>query len=368
MQINAKDFGAVGDGQTDDTQALQSAVDSIQRTGGRVFVPSGLYMVSEPVILTDGITLMGAGMGMTIFKIPDEHNDDIIGLVRTPSGVATQSVMVRDLTLDGNRENQSGGDQYGFYCGVTPSRPESDFDIACLRVEIHDFRGYGFDPHEITTRLTLTDCISHHNDRDGFTLDGVVNGIMKGCIAYENGRHGINLVTDSRYCILSQNISYGNGSNGITIQNRSYGIQVVNNLVMQNEEDGILCSGVDHMIIQNNQVRENKRNGIRISACPFSTVTGNQVSNNSQEEDDEFSEIVIRDNEDTGTFQTMVAMNSVSITGETRSKYGIYEITGEASASQDLNAYIANRIQGAAEENMHIRGRNAFIAGNVEFE
>lgn len=367
MVINVKDFGAVGDGQTDDTAAIQAAVDSTGGIGASVLVPAGTYLVSAPIILSEKITLFGEGMGATVLKIPDQHNQDIIGLVRTPFGNGTHYVSVRDLTLDGNRENQTGAEHYGFFCGVTPARPESDFDIACTRVEARNFWVYGFDPHEVTTRLTLTDCVAHDNGRDGFVLDGTVNAIVTGCISYNNGRHGINVVTASRTCILSNNICYGNGENGITIQNRSQAIQIIGNTVRQNADNGIYCIDVDHTIIQNNDVRENYAHGIRIDGCPFTTITGNTLKNNSQGEHDRYSEILIDDNDDIGTYQTLVAINVIESTGEVRARYGIQETTGENSAIQDQNAYIGNRIFGAATANLEIQGRHAEIRGNVAY-
>jgi polygalacturonase len=39
--VSVKDFGAVGDGTTDDTAAIQAAIDSLSATGGIVFIPKG---------------------------------------------------------------------------------------------------------------------------------------------------------------------------------------------------------------------------------------------------------------------------------------------------------------------------------------
>lgn len=57
-------FGAVGDGKTDDLAAINSAINSIQNTGGMVYFPSpGQYAISKPIILADinSITLSGGG-------------------------------------------------------------------------------------------------------------------------------------------------------------------------------------------------------------------------------------------------------------------------------------------------------------------
>ena len=44
-EVNVKDFGATGDGTTDDTAAIHAGRDAIG-VGGKVFIPSGTYMVS----------------------------------------------------------------------------------------------------------------------------------------------------------------------------------------------------------------------------------------------------------------------------------------------------------------------------------
>jgi hypothetical protein len=45
--ISVKDFGATGDGITDDTAAVQAALDAAKATGGEVLIPSGTYIVSN---------------------------------------------------------------------------------------------------------------------------------------------------------------------------------------------------------------------------------------------------------------------------------------------------------------------------------
>jgi len=45
LVINVKDKGAKGDGETDDTAAIQAAIDEVGGTDGTVLVPKGAYMV-----------------------------------------------------------------------------------------------------------------------------------------------------------------------------------------------------------------------------------------------------------------------------------------------------------------------------------
>ena len=57
---DVRTFGAKGDGVTDDTAAIQAAIDSLT-TGGTVIIPAGLYIVkpSTPIILDSGISIVG---------------------------------------------------------------------------------------------------------------------------------------------------------------------------------------------------------------------------------------------------------------------------------------------------------------------
>ena len=59
---------AAGDGEADDSPALQAAIDFAARAGGgTVFVPPGTYRIAD-LAIPPGVTLSGAGPGRTIFR------------------------------------------------------------------------------------------------------------------------------------------------------------------------------------------------------------------------------------------------------------------------------------------------------------
>ncbi|HQO36681.1 MAG TPA: glycosyl hydrolase family 28-related protein, partial [bacterium] len=54
------DFGAVGDGKTDSTRAIQNALDAAgENGGGEVFLPVGNYVLESSVRIPSGVTLQG---------------------------------------------------------------------------------------------------------------------------------------------------------------------------------------------------------------------------------------------------------------------------------------------------------------------
>jgi hypothetical protein len=56
--VNVKDFGSVGDGVTDDTAAIQAAINSTVN-GGIVFCPRGTYYIASDLWVKTGVTLQG---------------------------------------------------------------------------------------------------------------------------------------------------------------------------------------------------------------------------------------------------------------------------------------------------------------------
>jgi len=72
--VSVKDFGAVGDGVTDDTAAIQAAVDS---GAGKVLFPAGTYNLKMIFIDTGNVRLIGDNA--TIVQFHDNVNSTIVG-------------------------------------------------------------------------------------------------------------------------------------------------------------------------------------------------------------------------------------------------------------------------------------------------
>lgn len=104
------DFGAKGDGATDDTAAIQAAINAAAATGARVFFPAGTYLISATLTWKSKVTLEGEGWDASIIKLKNGSN---VPMVKSAEygGVGVFGCVARDLALDGNKANNvtSGG-------------------------------------------------------------------------------------------------------------------------------------------------------------------------------------------------------------------------------------------------------------------
>jgi len=64
--LNALDFGAVGDGKSDDSGAIQKAIDIASAAGGGdVYLPAGVYRLDKQIIVEKDVALLGIYQGPT---------------------------------------------------------------------------------------------------------------------------------------------------------------------------------------------------------------------------------------------------------------------------------------------------------------
>jgi Pectate lyase superfamily protein len=107
--VSVKEFGAKGDGVTDDTQAIQNAIDSVSTsTSCTVFFPTGTYLVSSPLTINNPNTrLVGENRGKIIgfSAIVANHQQSII-VINIASG--KKGAFVEGLLLDGNNMSTVG--------------------------------------------------------------------------------------------------------------------------------------------------------------------------------------------------------------------------------------------------------------------
>lgn len=70
---NVQGYGAVGDGVTDDTVAIQATINAASNAGGGiVWLPAGTYLISDALVIPMGVYIVGAGpRATTIYNNQD---------------------------------------------------------------------------------------------------------------------------------------------------------------------------------------------------------------------------------------------------------------------------------------------------------
>ena len=172
-RINVKDRGAKGDGRTDDTAAVQKAIDEVSGTGRTVLVPNGIYMINavgERRLSLRNNTTLRLSEGATL---KEGHY-----AVLTIAGVS--NVTVIGGLLEGDRDKHQGAaGEWGM--GIRIERGARHITIA--GVTARKMWGDGF-YIEGAEDVTLCAVVADHNRRQGLSVievDGLVvtNSVFK---------------------------------------------------------------------------------------------------------------------------------------------------------------------------------------------
>lgn len=108
--FNVKDYGAKGDGTTDDTAAIQAAITACSNAGGGlVVVPAGVYLTTSAITfpVNTPIRIEGAGMGFVggayLTQIKRSGNFEIFYAVGSGTGWTQRAhVEIAEMHLNGN--------------------------------------------------------------------------------------------------------------------------------------------------------------------------------------------------------------------------------------------------------------------------
>jgi hypothetical protein len=94
---NVRDYGAIGDGVTDDTNAIQSAIDA----GGCVYFPPGTYKVTSTLtVSSSAVRLQGASKFASLLLFAPTANDTCITF--TASSRLIEHNSLRDMAIYSN--------------------------------------------------------------------------------------------------------------------------------------------------------------------------------------------------------------------------------------------------------------------------
>ncbi len=94
--VRASAYGALGDGTTDDTSAIQAAIDDANADGGGiVFFPAGIYRITSALTLKIQVSLLGANALASSISIDHASNNGIT----VAAGSTGLSTSIRGLKI-----------------------------------------------------------------------------------------------------------------------------------------------------------------------------------------------------------------------------------------------------------------------------
>lgn len=198
--VNVQDFGAIGDGLTDDTAAIQAAIDAAANAKLPLFFPdNGTYLISKSTsdacleVTTDDFSIYGNGATL---KLKDNQVDTVTNcLMLYIHGTDTSNRIswfkCFDLKLDGNSANQP------------------------------DLTGSGAPPYYNSLQITYVNdfyverCSSYRSYHNGMTC-GSSTGTFSNNLCYENIKNGIYVATDTDRVMCIKNRCWENNyDNGL---------------------------------------------------------------------------------------------------------------------------------------------------------
>ena len=246
--LDARRSGAAGDGKTDDTAALQRAIDTAAKNSGAVFFPPGEYLTRE-LHMRPGTALIGipawnyGGPGGSVLRLASDDSACLLNL--TDARGAT----IDGLGLDGH---SLGRNIHGMFVNRTEyAKHEDAFRIE--RCQVTRFSGDGLN-------LARVWCFSIRHSMFAF-----------------NGGDGLNLRGWDGFIL--DNWFSGNKRAGFAARHENASITFTANRVEWNHEENMLVTGGDGYQITGNFFDRAGTCGLALRRsnlpCRQFTITGN---------------------------------------------------------------------------------------------
>lgn len=160
--VSVKDYGAVGDGVTDDYAAFTSARD----TGNKVYIPPGVYYLSQKLSTSasesDAFIIEGSGMSQCILAFNGTSGVELLG---------TNNV-IRDLTIIDRAAYTTPVTTLALFHSQLPQKANITAATIGLKLDRNQCRAdniqtMGFDYGQMTDNtkfyMTFMNCRSHYN-------------------------------------------------------------------------------------------------------------------------------------------------------------------------------------------------------------
>ena len=152
VRFDVKAYGAVGDGQRDDTQAIQKALTAARQSpGSTLYFPAGTYLLSDMLLLASNTRWLGAGKDRSVLRCSPSFSNKAFCLLYAQQGVT--NLELTDLAIEANHNYRGNfqGNQ------TTPIDLRGSQDIRLTNVRF-SFQEYDILQLDRTNRVFITGC------------------------------------------------------------------------------------------------------------------------------------------------------------------------------------------------------------------
>lgn len=217
--INVLEFGAKGDGITDDAKAIQEALNKgAESEGSTVFVPSGIFLIGTPLQIASHTSLSGVAPGLSVLRGKTGSNLASI-MTSAEYGVkSVHNVYIQHLGIDGNATNNPTAED-GLKLDLVSSHISDCYIYDCPKVGIfqqqtsgdEELRPYG-GPGGFVDNSIVWDCGSA-----GISWGGH-DWCFTNCIAISNETSGFLFREPADACKVLQCHAYGTEEHAFTFE------------------------------------------------------------------------------------------------------------------------------------------------------
>ncbi len=290
--VNVKDYGAVGDGTTDDTTAIANAL----ATGRSVLFPAGTYLTGAQTVSSAGQILFGEGSASIV-----KASVASINLFT----VSADYVGFQDLRLNGAATSNANSTFAIFTAAANPARYMTVERVLITGTDA----AHGFNNAiKFDTNSSYASVVNCKIDRLFGSISGTGYGVLCGqvaaCKVVDNwmqassgrGRHGVYLSAGTSDCLVQGNSISGFDFEGITQYSNAVQPICANNTIIGNSVSSCVASGnvssgaigiyghSSRALISCNSVSSSGAKGIVIDGtgvtdCMDTVVDGNTIAN-----------------------------------------------------------------------------------------
>lgn len=233
-QFNVKDYGARGDGASDDQSAIMSTAAAAKRAGGgTIWFPPGTYLHSDLLDFGSNITVLGVNTRETILKATNPIRSAL--RFQNASGCRVSNLKI---------------------VGAPSPRKQNDESVGILLTN--------------ASHCTISGVSIDGGASAGILLHGSQDVQISGNDIRNEMADGVHIVAGSRHVLIENNTAYNTGDDSFAAvayakDPQTSDVTIRNNTSIRSRARGATCIGASNCVITGNKIVDPASHGIAVA-------------------------------------------------------------------------------------------------------